>query len=370
MSSPHHNKLTFHRESKVVFIDRYSHVPVFHVSGGVGDFDAFVYQCRLNLDIDGAPTTYGLDNPDNDEQSDLHPLENYKPTLRWITKDKRGHQHVHIKKLTEMERQKIGLANAAGSPGNGELGHQNFQRGNRRFYWAGVKSLTRSQADRSGMTIDDRPELEAGLRGYVKKGRPIVLAPVGEGYFPVLQTDSGPSAGPAPGYYFSTTSAHTDGDNSLDATVVPYAVWANNWAHTSGKHRVTIGDVGLAIVNNTGNASPFLYGDSGTQNKVGECSQKLQDALGGGDDPGLVTFIAFPKSGHGSMVGLNPEANIPFTVQLKLDRLADNASHLARHIVHAKDGNGTDGMTADQTGRYEIIMKALDQWTVLKNKTD
>lgn len=45
--------------ANVEFADRYRKVSAFHVTNGFG-FNAFVYMCRLNLDIDGAPKTYGL----------------------------------------------------------------------------------------------------------------------------------------------------------------------------------------------------------------------------------------------------------------------------------------------------------------------
>ena len=56
------DKLTFHKTG-VNFADRYTNVSVFQVSGGRNSFAAFVYMCRLNLDLDGAPTSYGYDDP-------------------------------------------------------------------------------------------------------------------------------------------------------------------------------------------------------------------------------------------------------------------------------------------------------------------
>ena len=56
------DKLTF-KKIGGSFSDRYHPVTVWEVSGGPGNFSAFVYQCRLNLDIDGTPVTYGLNNP-------------------------------------------------------------------------------------------------------------------------------------------------------------------------------------------------------------------------------------------------------------------------------------------------------------------
>jgi hypothetical protein len=69
-------KLTIFR-AKGYFADRYKQVSVFQVSNGL-EFNAFVYMCRLNLDLDGAPTTYGYNNPAKDSvQKNLNPLESW-----------------------------------------------------------------------------------------------------------------------------------------------------------------------------------------------------------------------------------------------------------------------------------------------------
>jgi hypothetical protein len=357
------------------FSDRYSSVPVFKASGGMRNFQALVYECKLNLDKDGAPTTYGLDNPGSSSQIDLKPLEDH-PLMKIF--DKKKHKYIW-KNNSVHDSQKIGLGNAAGDPGGDEpsppnpRGWQNFLRGNRKFYWAGVIGMTRRDAAARGLQVDDRPELEAGLGTYVKAGRPIVLADAGKGYFPVIQQDSGPGKGPALGYFFSTTSATTYGGRPLDATVVPYAVWASAWKHINmGGHHLKMGDVGLGINTKTGAATPFVYGDGGTANKVGETSQKFHDALGGTEIPDPIAFIAFPNSGHGSALGFHPEAVIPFTVLLNLDRLGDHVSDLAWRIAmgkhHISEPIGGAKMTQDQATRYLMIMRALGAWTALKSK--
>ncbi|HEY3744157.1 MAG TPA: hypothetical protein VGL53_30135 [Bryobacteraceae bacterium] len=327
------------------FADRFSAVPVFGVTAGTGGFAAFVYQCRLNLDIDGAPNTYGLDNAANKSQADLKPLESW---------------HKGRKGVSTATSQKVGLGNAAGDPGDGTKGWQNFLNGNRKFYWAGLKAMTKLQAKQTGTAIDDRAMLEAGLGESVGKGKPINLASVGMGWFPVLQ---------ASGYFMSTTSVQTTPGNYLDSTVVPYAVWANAWKLCSLRgHKVALGDVGLAIRNSSGAATPFVYGDSGTPNKVGESSQKLHDALGGGDDPGMVTFIAFPGSGSGNKLGANPEKTIPFQVLAHTISLGNNARDLAQHLAMGQQSITIPKqaeMTTDQAARFDGIYKALTRWTVV-----
>ena len=60
------------------FADRFSNVSVFEVSGLRNHFAAFVYMCRLNLDLDGASNTYGYDNPAKGSiQKHLDPLESW-----------------------------------------------------------------------------------------------------------------------------------------------------------------------------------------------------------------------------------------------------------------------------------------------------
>jgi hypothetical protein len=123
--------------------------------------------------------------------------------------------------------------NACGDPGDGSKGYDNFLAGNRNFYWAGLRAVTKEQAPARKLMIDDRAELEAGLDTYARDGKP-KLKPVGSGYFPVVN--------PTTGYYISGTSLAADGDASiysaahyLDSSVVPYAVWANNWNHTRAR---------------------------------------------------------------------------------------------------------------------------------------
>jgi hypothetical protein len=173
------------------FADRYNKVSVFGVSGGRNGFAAFVYMCRLNLDLDGSLNTYGYDNPAKDSvQKNLIPLESW---------------HRGKKGVSNATSERVGLGNACGDPGDGSKGWQNFLKGSRNFYWAGIKAVSKQQNLTLKLLIDDRPELEAGLDTYARHGKPPVLKPVGSGYFPVVQPDTG--------YYISGTSVV--GDASL-----------------------------------------------------------------------------------------------------------------------------------------------------------
>jgi hypothetical protein len=118
-----------------------------------------------------------------------------------------------------LTREKVGLGNAYGDPGDGCKGYNNFLAGNRNFYCAGLRALTKEQARAQKLMIGDRAELEAGLDTYARDGKP-KLKPLGSGYFPVVN--------PKIGYYISGTSLAADGDASiysadhyLDSSVVP-----------------------------------------------------------------------------------------------------------------------------------------------------
>lgn len=343
------DKLSF-QKTHGHFADRFSDVPVFEVTGGRNHFAAFVYMCRLNLDLDGASNTYGYDNPAKGSiQQHLAPLESW---------------HTGRKGVSTARSQKVGLGNACGDPGDGSKGWKNFLDGNRNFYWAGVKALTKADAAALKLKIDDRPELEAGLGARARHGKP-QLMPVGSGYFPVVNPDTG--------YYISGTSVVADGSASvynakryLDSGVVPYAVWANNWKTIKiGGKTVQQGDFGLAIENHTGASIAYVYGDSGTQNKVGECSQKLHSTLGRG--AGVVTFIAFPGSGSGATLGSNPHVTIPFKVLRHTLKLHTNASDLAARLAMGRElhaPSGAAGATPGYSRLHHNFLSALSKWTV------
>jgi hypothetical protein len=327
------------------FADRFSPVSVFQVTGGRNNFAAFVYMCRLNLDLDGSWNSYGYDNPAKGSiQKHLDPLEG----------------------VATARSQLGGLGNACGDPNDKakSKGFKNFFARNRNFYWAGIRAVTKLQAKQMHLMIDDRPELEAGLETYARDGVP-KLKPVGSGYFPVIN--------PKTGYYISGTSVAADGslsvynpDHYLNSTVVPYAVLANHWKtiHIGGK-KVQKGDFGLAIENNTGASMAFVYGDTGTPNKVGECSQKLNNALGGGT--GLVTFIAFPGSGSGPTLGKNPELLIPVKVLAQTLKLQANASDLAMRLALGRElpaATAGVSLNSHQSRLYKNFMSGLSAWTM------
>lgn len=294
-----------------------------------------------------------LDNPAKDSiQNNLDPLESWRKGGTYKKKP-----------VSERTSQIVGLANAAGSPGDNSAGTANFLAGNRNFYWAGVASAQRKDKGKLDKTVflDDRDELEAGLGESAKNGKPKV-AEKGQGWFPVARKDTG--------YYISTTSMSADGsaptsdpNHYLDSTVVPYAVWANRWKPLG----VNQGDFGLAIENATGSNMAYVYGDSGTIYKVGECSQRMNSALGNG--AGTVTFIAFPGSGAGPghALGPHPESMIPHKVFGRMTKLQGSSQELAKHLAMGPElaiPKKQAAMTPAQATLYKSFSQALSAWTM------
>jgi hypothetical protein len=205
-------------------------------------YRAIVFQCILNQDVDGAPHCYAAFNP-------AHP------------NDKNGGR--------DFLRNGTSDENAT------------FNAGGNNWEWHGVVSRTPADAAAEGVDIDDAHGLS--LRDSRVPGR-----------FPVFQ--------PGHGFYVSSTSTvanagfrETDQRRYWDATSVSYG------AITPPLLRLGVkpGDFGLAIRNDTGTSEGFFYGDSGSQDKVGEMSTQLFLRLFPGNDQEghPVTFIVFPGSG-------------------------------------------------------------------------
>jgi hypothetical protein len=274
-------------------------IQVTKVSGGSAKFMAYIYQCHLNEDIDGAPMAYGWDNPTNlfapgpHIQRNLHPIENGSK---------------------KFPGQQNGLMNAASTDGKLWVNHL--------FHWAGVMAATPDEARAGNWVIDRR----APLRDV-------------NGRFPVVQ---GPGA-PAPGYYVSTSgqpadASITDQGNQnryINASEIPYAVYANNWKYKLPK--VLLGDFGVAIRNNTGVSCGFFFGDTGTNDHVGESSQKLFRTLSpSGYNEDLVSFIVFPGSGAGFSTAAQRMARLDWRVSIELERLnlVPNSQELIKRLAH------------------------------------
>jgi hypothetical protein len=106
---------------------------------------------------------------------------------------------------------------------------------------------------------------------------------------PVIQGSSDPK----PGYFVSTTALHQPKTASrtqqaqLDANTVPFAVIPGRWQR-SGSPGPKLGDFGVAYRRSNGKLAPFVIGDTGPGNKLGEGSVALHQALG--NDPFVMRF--------------------------------------------------------------------------------
>lgn len=267
------------------------------------------YTCSLEEDLDGAPQTYGLDNPDP-----VNAQQNPATALQQGIISRQPKTPVD---LTNPRKAYDFLPNAAAPYKNFEFArdHPNVAAKDRPpFEWAGLYPMTPTNARANQVSIDQRGFLEA--RGWIDNDGNVHFIPVGqEGTYPVIQPDRGRfgqsrSLIGAPGFYVSKTSTVTnisldpwDQLRYLDATDIPYAAWAGWWSH----YNVDLGDFGLALRPSTGASSGFVFGDGGTS-KVGEVSSRLLRILAPGDgsnEPRDFTFLALPRTGHSIVCSLS-----------------------------------------------------------------
>jgi hypothetical protein len=298
-------------------------VKVMAVSGGPGNAAAFVYQVHLNLDKDGAPNTYGWPNPEGNNSKSNKDLQKGKGA--------------------------DGLGNACGDPGDGTKGWKNFQADlaaivaggtpGRNFYWSSVVSIQKKFAN-DRLVVDLR--YEAGRsRGWDKDLGMAPLESAGNGYFPLIQLE-----GPNRGFFISTTATYRDGslpdtdpDKYVNGLITPYAVWAGRWSSRQVAGKIlNVGDFGLAINSQTGQNSGFFFGDAGTPDKVGEVSGGLYDKLGKMDTQ-PITFVVFPGSGSGKVMGKDPENGICPAVMPRIKAIAQaaNAADFPLRLANGPD---------------------------------
>jgi hypothetical protein len=302
-------------------------------------FKAYVYRCHLNEDNDGAPKCYGYEYPNHPPQVGLKPLD--------------------------------GLA-------NGVRPKENLFKNND-FEWVGLYALTPTERDNFNRTLvlDPRTELEASRKDYDKKTKKWNLFPKGQGRFPVVK-----QSGDDRGYYVSTTAQPNlknkklwEQERYFDASEIAYAVWANEWANRGTG--VVLGDYGLAIRDGTGRNIGFLYADTGTSNKLGECSRKLTRTLYSNPykNEDFVSFLVFP--GSAATQGIGQAGNlINITVRTQIDKLnrIGNANDLLMFLALGSNksrfddylkGNGIDQrvLKSDQAqGRIDVFMTAFRAW--------
>jgi hypothetical protein len=279
---------------------------------GPSGFSAFVYQCWLNVDWDGASQCYGLDRDDT-------------PTQKFPWQ----------KNLTPWER----LDFHSGSLNNARLG------GSRANRWSSIVVRTKGEA------LDLLAKFFPGWSGLDATAREKALAQFwdnrtdtqsfgsledlrGNGKFPIVQLRE--MGQPAPGYYVSPSQAYVgtysyarewDQNQYWDAGIVPYSV-------VPKLPGVRVGDFGLAVRNSTGDSTAFFFGDtggSGGSSKLGECSGFLYMDLGEKEDE-YYSFIVFPGSGSGTADG-DALGRMDNVVTAQISKLVNTGNALAQYLA-------------------------------------
>jgi hypothetical protein len=281
------------------------------VSGPSG-FSAFIYQCWLNVDWDGAHTCYGLDRPDTRTQR--FPLQkNLQPWER-----------------PDFHRGSLNNARVGGKPSNP---------------WSSI--VVKTQAEALNLLAQFFP----GWSGLDTAARQNILSQfwdnrtqtafgsledvAGNGKFPIVQLAE--MGQPAKGYYVSTSHAFVgsysyarewDQNMYWDAAIVPYSV-------VPRLPGVRLGDFGLVIRNKTGDSTPFFFADTsggkGGSRKLGECSGFVYLALGESEDEPY-SFIVFPRSGSGSADG-DALGRMDTVVTAQLAKIVNTGNALAERLA-------------------------------------
>jgi hypothetical protein len=277
---------------------------------GPSGFSAFIYQCWLNVDWDGAHRCYGLNRPDTPTQK--FPLQkNLQP---WERPDFHG-----------------------GSLNHARVGGSSSNR------WSSI--VVRNRKDALDLLAKHYPGwmvLNAAARDDVlaqfwdnRTSTPFgSLEDAGSGRFPIVQMRE--MGQPAPGYYVSMSHAFTgtysvvnEWDQNLywDAGIVPYGV-------VPRIPGVRKGDYGLVVRNKTGDSTAFFFGDTGGKNgstRLGESSGFIYLALGESEDEPY-SFIVFPGSGSGTADG-ESLGKMDAVVRGQLTKIAKTGNALAERLA-------------------------------------
>jgi hypothetical protein len=317
------------------FRDRKKSLTVRSVTGP-GGFSAFIYNCVLNVDWDGAPNCYGLDRPGVSDQTGLDPWESRK----------------HHGSLANARR------NADWSKD-----------------WVAVYNVTKAEAIRilrKYSLIPAKPikgpdvlseASQALLEKFWDNRTHTVFGSLenqsGDGHFPIVQIAEMPTT-IKKGYYVSTTGFRDkskeawDPNSYIDASTIPYSV-------LPALSHVSMGDYGLIIRNKTGASTPYVCGDSSGakhgSHKLGECSGAVYLAMGK-ENEGDFSFIVFPQSGTGKMTD-TPAAESAVRTQLSKLSAAD-ADDLANHLASGALDRFNVRSAMTQRGAPAIVIPKVD----------
>ena len=301
-----------------------------------GGFTAFIYNCVLNVDWDGAPNCYGLDRPGIADQTGLDPWESRK----------------HHGSLANARRHAVWSKD-----------------------WVGVYNVTKAEAIRilrkynlippkpakgpDALSADAQALLERfwDNRAHTVFGSLENVA--GDGHFPIVQIKEMPTT-IKKGYYVSTTSFRDtskepwDPNSYIDASTIPYSV-------LPALTHVSMGDYGLIIRNKTGASTPYVCGDSSGakhgSHKLGECSGAVFLAMGK-ENEGDFSFIVFPQSGTGKMTETSAAETAARTRLSMLS--ADEADDLAKHLASGAVDRFNVRSAMSQWGAPAIVIPKVD----------
>jgi hypothetical protein len=306
-------------------------IPPIQVTGPAG-FSAFIYECYINVDWDGAHRAYGLDRPD--EPGNTFP---YQKGLE---------PHEKGERLWTSGR------------------HQQND------YWVGIYSANEHEARNilqlnypgwNTMSVADRERIYKQFhdkRTSTRFGRSLKDT---NGRFPIVQLPGFNGDDKDKGYYVSQANAVVsrsayqarpwDQRVYIDAAEVPYVVVPK----LAG---VSKGDYGLVIRNKTGRTTAFIFGDSANKDgstKLGECSGHIFTYLAEGSfNEEAYTFIVFPKTGNGEADNA-AVANTDDVVWARMQLLAtprhQPARELALQLALGKDYAKSVAKREDLTGQ-------------------
>jgi len=280
------DQITFKSVGTALFGNSTQPVQLTRVTSTSG-FKAFVFQCGMNKDVDGAPTCYGPHHP---------------PAIEFI-----------------------GNATNQSHPVFDCHGHNTWQ-------WVGLYSRTRHEAldirQNPGEKVEDIIDTNPCFEDVNHR-------------FPVKQR----AGQPAPGFYVSTTATPADEGYPVwdqrrywDASEIAYQALTPALKNLG----VNQGDFGMAIRNDTGMYSGFFFADWGNKPKVGECSLWLFNTIFPNypreNNERGVSYIVFPGSGIGPS-GWEVPAKIHSAIAGQIIKLndADNADELPLFLALGAD---------------------------------
>lgn len=210
-----------------------------------------------------------------------------------------------------------------------------FVKGTHSWLWNALVHRTPDDDLPTGFTLDERPELKDKL-----------------GRYPVKKPDGfyiSKSAVPA-----AASSNEFDQTQYWNAAEVAYSALTPALTPCGVKQF----DVGIAIRNDTGDTTSFMFADAGAAQKVGECSARLfQSFFPHFDQEGHpVSFLVFPGSKTSVSNDKSSKTALERAIRLKLKLFSGlpNISDLALFFALGADPNALDRYTSSGKTRADV----------------